>query len=136
MACDPAVNSYGIKINHRIYDGEGLDGLQRGKSGIPGRKDRWEVRHDPYDIRLVWLRDHRKGTWVTVRWRLLSSTATPFGELAWEHAARDLREQGGGSARTPSPPAPSPPGPTKQCRSADLIGCSVMGFLVAPRRGR
>ncbi|MFB7215500.1 hypothetical protein [Streptomyces sp. NPDC056255] len=33
-----------------------------------------------YDIRLVWLRDHREGTWVTVPWRLLSSTATPFGE--------------------------------------------------------
>jgi hypothetical protein len=29
-----------------------------------------------------------------------------------------------------------PPGPLKQCRSADLIGCSVVGFLVAPQRGR
>lgn len=26
--------------------------------------------------------------------------------------------------------------PPKQCRSADLIGCSVMGFLVTPQRGR
>ncbi|MFE7582201.1 hypothetical protein ACFU5Y_11640 [Streptomyces gardneri] len=33
-----------------------------------------------YDIRLVWLRDHREGTWATVPWQLLSSTATPFGE--------------------------------------------------------
>ena len=58
-------------------------------------KDRWEIRYDPYDIRLVWLRNHHHDAWITVPWRLLSRTATPFGELAWDHAARDLRESGG-----------------------------------------
>ncbi|MGK5628907.1 hypothetical protein [Streptomyces sp. URMC 123] len=58
------------------------------------RKNRWEVRHDPYDIRLVWLRNHRTGQWITVPWRLLSTTATPFGELACGRTARDLRGQG------------------------------------------
>ncbi|WP_338897287.1 Mu transposase C-terminal domain-containing protein [Streptomyces sp. TG1A-60] len=90
-----AVNSYGIKINHRIYNCDELNDLRREKSGITQRKNRWEVRHDPYDIRLVWLRNHRDcGKWITVPWRLLSTTATPFGELAWGHTARDLREQG------------------------------------------
>jgi putative transposase len=91
-----AINSYGVKINHRIYDCDELTELRGQKSGIADRKDRWEVRHDPYDIRLVWVRDHRKDTdqWITVRWRLLNTTASPFGELAWDHAARDLREQG------------------------------------------
>ncbi|MFF4448775.1 hypothetical protein [Streptomyces sp. NPDC001502] len=56
-----AVNSYGIKIKNRICDCEGLDGLRRGKSGITERKGLWEVRHDPYDIRLVWLRNNRDG---------------------------------------------------------------------------
>ncbi|MFF7984154.1 integrase [Streptomyces sp. NPDC007901] len=90
-----AVNSYGIKVNHRIYDSDELNGLRRVKSGITERKDRWEVRHDPYDIRLLWLRDHHEGRWITVPWRLLSTTVTPFGELAWDHEARNLREQGG-----------------------------------------
>lgn len=90
-----AVNSYGIKVNHRIYDCDELNGLRRVKSGIAGRKNRWEVRHDPYDIRLLWLRDHREDRWITVPWRLLSTTATPFGELAWNHEARNLRDQGG-----------------------------------------
>lgn len=91
-----AVNSYGIKINHRIYNCAELDGLRREKSGIIERKNLWEVRHDPYDIRLVWLRNHRDGgKWITVPWRLLSATATPFGELAWDHEARNLREQVG-----------------------------------------
>lgn len=89
-----AVNSYGIKINHRIYNCDGLNDLRREKSGIAQRKNRWEVRHDPYDIRLVWLRNHHTGQWITIPWRLLSTTATPFGELAWGHTARDLREQG------------------------------------------
>lgn len=89
-----AVNSYGIKINHRIYNCDGLNDLRREKSGIAQRKNRWEVRHDPYDIRLVWLRNHHTGQWITVPWRLLSTPATPFGELAWGHTARDLREQG------------------------------------------
>lgn len=91
-----AINSYGIKINHRVYDCDELGDLRREKSGITQRKNRWEVRHDPYDIRLVWLRNHRDGgKWITVPWRLLSTTATPFGELAWDHEARNLREQGG-----------------------------------------
>ncbi|MGO4457292.1 integrase [Streptomyces sp. M-16] len=90
-----AVNSYGIKIKHRIYNCEGLDGLRREKSGIAERKGLWEVRHDPYDIRLVWLRNNRGGgKWITVPWRLLSTAPTPFGELAWDHENRNLREQG------------------------------------------
>lgn len=39
-----AVNSYGIKINHRIYNCDGLNDLRREKSGIVQRKNRWEVR--------------------------------------------------------------------------------------------
>ncbi|WP_063741780.1 hypothetical protein [Streptomyces zinciresistens] len=90
-----AVNSYGIKIRHRIHDCDELDGLRREKSGLADHKDRWEVRHDPYDVRLVWLHDHREDTWITVPWRLLSSQPVPFGETAWDHSARDLREQQG-----------------------------------------
>jgi hypothetical protein len=90
-----AINSYGIKINHRIYDCDELNGLRREKSGIAARKNRWEVRHDPYDIRLVWLRNHREDTWITVPWRLLSTGPAPFGELAWGHTARALRDQHG-----------------------------------------
>ncbi|WP_232788753.1 Mu transposase C-terminal domain-containing protein [Streptomyces odonnellii] len=92
-----AVNSYGLKIGNRIYDCDGLDTLRRERSGLADHKDRWEVRHDPYDIRLVWLHDHREDSWITVPWRLLSSQPVPFGEVAWDHVSRDLREQRGKS---------------------------------------
>ncbi|MET8028534.1 hypothetical protein AB0D78_39205 [Streptomyces avermitilis] len=54
-----AINSYGIKSNHRIYDCDELNDLRRPKSGIAEPKNRREVRHDPCDIRVVWLRNHR-----------------------------------------------------------------------------
>ncbi|MFE7272515.1 Mu transposase C-terminal domain-containing protein [Streptomyces sp. NPDC057623] len=92
-----AVNSYGIKIKHRIYNCDELDGLRREKSGLVDHKDRWEVRHDPYDVRVVWVHDHRDGAWITVPWRLLSSQPVPFGEMAWDHSARDVRERQGGT---------------------------------------
>ncbi|MBO0915310.1 Mu transposase C-terminal domain-containing protein [Streptomyces laculatispora] len=88
-----AVNSYGIKIKHRLYDCDGLNTLRRERSGLTDHKDRWEVRHDPYDVRVVWLHDHREDTWITVPWRLLSSQPVPFGEMAWDHSSRDLREK-------------------------------------------
>lgn len=49
---------------------------------MPSTARRWHPIQavNAYAIRLVWLRDHREGTWVTLPWRLLSSTATPFGE--------------------------------------------------------
>ena len=49
---------------------------------MPSTARRWHPIQavNAYAIRLVWLRDHREGTWLTVPWRLLSSTATPFGE--------------------------------------------------------
>lgn len=66
------------------------------QSGSEPFRDRREVKYDPYDVCLVWLCDHRDNPcrWITVPWRLLERTATPFGELAWDHAARDLRQQG------------------------------------------
>ncbi len=79
-----------------MYDCDELGEFRRRKSGIAAHKDRWEVKYDPYDVRLVWLRDHHSDPcrWITVPWRLLEHAATPFGELAWDHAARDLRQQG------------------------------------------
>ncbi|MFB4317274.1 hypothetical protein [Actinomadura sp. 21ATH] len=53
----------------------------------PGQSDAtYRAEGDPvqavnaYLNRLVWLRYPRDGIWLTVPWRLLSSTATPFGE--------------------------------------------------------
>ncbi|GGT76239.1 hypothetical protein GCM10010207_86400 [Streptomyces atratus] len=54
---------------------------------MPSTARRWHPIQavNAYDIRLVRLRDHREGTWVTVPWRLLSSTAPPASGLVGSH---------------------------------------------------
>ena len=87
-----AINAYGIRINYRTYDAEGLNPLRRQPSGIKEKKDLWEIHHDPYDVSRVWVRDHHRGAWITVSWTHLHRAPMPFGELAWDHARRGLPE--------------------------------------------
>ena len=89
-----AISHYGIKVGHRTYDGPGLDGLRRQRSGVTARKDLWEVHRDPYDVSRIWVRNHWDGGWITLFWKHLHSTPVPFGELAWDHALAGLRERG------------------------------------------
>jgi hypothetical protein len=86
-----AVNDYGIRIKRRTYDGPGL--IRRQHSGVTEKKGLWEVHHDPYDISRIWVRDHHgDGEWIEATWKHLRHTPVPFGELAWDHAARGLPE--------------------------------------------
>lgn len=90
-----AVTHYGIKIDHRVYDGAELNPFRRQRSGVAAKHGLWEVHRDPYDISRIWVRDHWKGEgWITVYWKHLRTAPAPFGELAWNHAAAQLRDQG------------------------------------------
>ena len=80
-----AVNAYGIKVNRRTYDGQGLNPFRQQPSGVKEHKNRWEIHYDPYDVSRIWVRDHWNGGWITVFWTQLHRVAAPFGELAWDH---------------------------------------------------
>jgi hypothetical protein len=82
------VNAYGIRLGRRSYDSEELNPLRLQPSGISAHADRWEIRHDPYDISKI----HVRGLdgWITVFWKHLDRAPLPFGELAWDHARRSL----------------------------------------------
>jgi len=121
-----AVNAYGIKIGHRVYDGEELNPFRRQPSGVKAKRDLWEVHYDPYDISRIWVRNHHDGGWITLFWKHLRSMPAPFGELAWNHALARLRERGANPAepeiaaaaaallqrasRGPAAPQPGKPG--------------------------
>ncbi len=48
-------------------DCKGLNPYRRLGSGLPGGNGKkWQAHYDPYDITVVWLRDHRTNEWVTV----------------------------------------------------------------------
>jgi hypothetical protein len=89
-----AINTYGIKINHRVYDSAELNPWRRQPSGISAKKNLWEVHHDPYDVSQIWVRNHRQGGWITATWKHLNSVPAPFGEMAWDHARQHLAAQG------------------------------------------
>ncbi|ARP69148.1 integrase [Streptomyces pluripotens] len=89
-----AVNSYGVKINHRIYDCADLGPFRRQPSGVVRKKNLWEIHRDPYDANWIWVRNHWEGGWIPVPWKHLGTVPQPFGDLAWDHAAADLRQRG------------------------------------------
>ncbi|MCP9002091.1 Mu transposase C-terminal domain-containing protein [Pseudarthrobacter sp. RMG13] len=78
------INSYGVKIRHRVYDCEDLNPYRGQKSGMKLLRDLWEVRYDTYDASCVWVRNHHDGGWITAYWRQLNATRQPFGEDIWE----------------------------------------------------
>ncbi|MBV8294273.1 MAG: DDE-type integrase/transposase/recombinase, partial [Mycobacterium sp.] len=43
------INSYGVKIDHRVYDDDALNPYRGQPSGIKTLRDRWAVHYDPYD---------------------------------------------------------------------------------------
>ncbi|MEU2120147.1 Mu transposase C-terminal domain-containing protein [Streptomyces sp. NPDC016459] len=87
------VNDYGIKIKNRIYDSEDLGPMRRQHSGVQSKHGLWEVHHDPYDVSRIWVRDHHgDGGWVPATWKHLKRVPVPFGDLAWDHVARQLPE--------------------------------------------
>jgi hypothetical protein len=93
-----AINAYGVKISHRIYDGEELNPFRGQRSGVTARQDLWEIHRDPYDVSRIWVRNHWDGGWITVFWNHLSTAPAPFGELAWDHARRQLAGDTGNPA--------------------------------------
>jgi putative transposase len=92
--------------------------LRRQDSGVAARKHLWEVHHDPYDVTRIWVRNHWGQGWITVPWRHLGSVPVPFGELAWNHARRQL----GGRDGTPDP-------------DEQAVAAAVAALLEAASRG-
>ncbi len=88
------INAYGIKLNHRTYDGKALNPYRRQPSGIRVHKDQWEVHYDPYDVTRVWVRNHHDGGWITAPWTHLKTSPVPFGEQAWAQAQQIVARRG------------------------------------------
>ena len=89
-----AINSYGVKINYRVYDSKELSPMRGQRSGVTAKENLWEIHRDPYDVSRIWVRNHWEGGWITVFWKHLSTTPPPFGELAWDHARQQLAAEG------------------------------------------
>ncbi|PQM49165.1 hypothetical protein C1Y40_00627 [Mycobacterium talmoniae] len=88
------INSYGIRINNRIYDAKALNPHRHQDSGVHAHKGQWEVHHDPYDVSRIWVRNHHDGGWMMATWTHLRTAPVPFGESIWQQARSVLAQRG------------------------------------------
>ena len=88
-----AINSYGVKIDHRVYDSDELNPYRGEHYGVTELGDRWAVHYDPYDVTRVWIRNHHDGGFITAYWRQLHCTPEPFGDAAWQYARRVVTDR-------------------------------------------
>ena len=88
------INSYGVKIRHRVYDTAELNPFRGQKSGMKALNGLWEIRYDPYDAGCVWIRNHHDGGWITAYWRHLSASPQPFGDDIWEYGRQIVAGRG------------------------------------------
>ncbi len=86
------INDYGIRIDHRTYDGPDLGPWRRQHSGIAAKRGLWEVHYDPYDLSHVFVRTTEG--WVTVAWTHLPMVSAPFADFTWRHARRLAADAG------------------------------------------
>ncbi|QXQ08764.1 Mu transposase C-terminal domain-containing protein [Paeniglutamicibacter sp. Y32M11] len=88
------INSYGVKIRHRIYDSEELNPYRGQRSGLKALNRRWEVKYNPYDAGCVWVRNPENGSWIIAYWKQLQSSPQPFGDASWEYGRQIVAERG------------------------------------------
>jgi len=89
------IGDHGVQIDYRHYDSPELGDYRHEVSGVVGKGKRWEIHHDPYDLSQVFVRNHRKGGWITAEWTHKSMVGAPFADFTWR-AARQLVAQRGG----------------------------------------
>ncbi|MFI7137496.1 Mu transposase C-terminal domain-containing protein [Streptomyces massasporeus] len=87
------VQHYGVEIDGRRYNGEGLEGLRdMAGSDVELAKRRHLLCIDPDDITRIYFRD-RERTWHTLRWEHAPGLQMPLSEEALQFARRLAAKQ-------------------------------------------
>jgi transposase InsO family protein len=73
------ITSTGVALANREYDSTELHPLRNTKSAHANQKWRWEVKYDPYNSQVVWVRS-RENNWIECRARDESRVYEPFAE--------------------------------------------------------
>ncbi|PKV76956.1 Mu transposase C-terminal domain-containing protein [Streptomyces sp. TLI_146] len=139
-----AITGRGIRIDHRTYDDAVLNEHRGQSSGIPLRGGKWEVHHNPHDLRQVWVR-LPDGSLAEVPWIHRDHVHEPFGEQAWRLVKAAVEQRAGREqheadladsldqllrrARTTADAAPLPPGAAGQ--KAEQTGEERAGVQIA-----
>ena len=88
----------GVKHNHRLYDSIELQPFRNQPSNDAKHDNKWEVRTNPYDPRLIWVR-HPEGHWMECMWRDESTYRQPFADEILQTAVDLALTRGGADAQ-------------------------------------
>ncbi|MCC9312323.1 hypothetical protein LN042_35585 [Kitasatospora sp. RB6PN24] len=80
-----AVHDHGIRLEQRTYDAELLGPWLGQPSTISARGGRWEVHHNPHDLRQIWIRRHGHDHLVEIPWIHRDHVHQPFDDRTWHH---------------------------------------------------
>ena len=79
------ISDHGIRLEQRTYDHD-LLGPHRGQpSPIAARGGRWEVHHNPHDLRQIWIRLPGRDDLVEIPWIHRDHVHQPFDDRTWDH---------------------------------------------------
>ncbi|ARF83367.1 DDE-type integrase/transposase/recombinase [Kitasatospora aureofaciens] len=79
------ISDHGIRLEQRTYDHD-LLGPHRGQpSPIAARGGRWEVHHNPHDLRQIWVRLPGWDDLVEIPWIHRDHVHQPFDDRTWDH---------------------------------------------------
>ncbi|WP_369780698.1 Mu transposase C-terminal domain-containing protein [Streptomyces sp. R33] len=79
-----AITERGIRLHHRTYDHDLLAPYRGRPSPVTARGGKWEVHHNPHDVRQIWLR-LTDGTLTEIPWIHSDHAHHPFNERTWQH---------------------------------------------------
>ncbi|GAA2997282.1 hypothetical protein GCM10020229_07170 [Kitasatospora albolonga] len=88
------ITERGIRIDHRTYDDHWLNPLRGESSGVSAQRGRWEVHHNPHDLRQVWVR-RPDGRFKAVPWIHGEYVHRPLGDDLWQHLKETVQRRGG-----------------------------------------
>jgi putative transposase len=73
------IQAYGISIDNRIYDAEGLREFRRTESTYTGQGGKWPIHVDPYNVQTVWIAIGDE--WLPLQWAY--AAAGPMSADVW-----------------------------------------------------
>ncbi len=74
------IQANGIRLDSRRYDSEELAPLRGLGSGDRAHNDQWEIRHDPWDLSTIWVRDIAHRRWIACHLIEGEAEEAPFQE--------------------------------------------------------
>ncbi|MET9181876.1 Mu transposase C-terminal domain-containing protein [Kitasatospora aureofaciens] len=79
-----AVTDRGIRVDHRTYDHAALNPHRGHPSPVTAQSGKWEVHHNPHDLRQVWIR-LPDGKLTEIPWIHRDHASSPFNDHIWQY---------------------------------------------------